>query len=454
MALTENGSTAHGSTRVPPRATLGGLLRGRDFRRLLTARMLSQLSDGVFQVSLASYVIFSPERQASPADIASVLAVLLLPFSVIGPFAGVLLDRWRRRQVLYLGNLARCGLGLVTGGLLLVNAPVWLFFGAALLVTALNRFILAGLSAALPRVVGQEQLVTANAISPTLGTVAAACGGGLGFLVHQVLPPGNQADAALVSVAAVLYLSAALAAQRMAPGLLGPDHHPERPALHRALGEAARELTDGVRHLVRDCRPAVLALAAVTVTRFCYGVLVVVVLMLSRYTFNDPADSAAGLATLGKAVAVSAVGFFLAAVISPWCTRRLGLSGWLTVCSASAAVFVPALGLLFTVGPSMAAALLLGVVTQGTKICADTLVQESVEDDFRGRVFAIYDVLFNLAFVAAAAVTALVLPLNGRSVPVVVGVSLVYALTAVLYARAARRAPEPTLAGPDGPLTR
>ncbi|TWE18579.1 MFS transporter [Kitasatospora atroaurantiaca] len=454
VALTENGSTAHGSTRVPPRATLGGLLRGRDFRRLLTARMLSQLSDGVFQVSLASYVIFSPERQASPADIASVLAVLLLPFSVIGPFAGVLLDRWRRRQVLYLGNLARCGLGLVTGGLLLVNAPVWLFFGAALLVTALNRFILAGLSAALPRVVGQEQLVTANAISPTLGTVAAACGGGLGFLVHQVLPPGNQADAALVSVAAVLYLSAALAAQRMAPGLLGPDHHPERPALHRALGEAARELTDGVRHLVRDCRPAVLALAAVTVTRFCYGVLVVVVLMLSRYTFNDPADSAAGLATLGKAVAVSAVGFFLAAVISPWCTRRLGLSGWLTVCSASAAVFVPALGLLFTVGPSMAAALLLGVVTQGTKICADTLVQESVEDDFRGRVFAIYDVLFNLAFVAAAAVTALVLPLNGRSVPVVVGVSLVYALTAVLYARAARRAPEPTLAGPDGPLTR
>ncbi|WP_246193239.1 MFS transporter [Kitasatospora atroaurantiaca] len=433
---------------------MGGLLRGRDFRRLLTARMLSQLSDGVFQVSLASYVIFSPERQASPADIASVLAVLLLPFSVIGPFAGVLLDRWRRRQVLYLGNLARCGLGLVTGGLLLVNAPVWLFFGAALLVTALNRFILAGLSAALPRVVGQEQLVTANAISPTLGTVAAACGGGLGFLVHQVLPPGNQADAALVSVAAVLYLSAALAAQRMAPGLLGPDHHPERPALHRALGEAARELTDGVRHLVRDCRPAVLALAAVTVTRFCYGVLVVVVLMLSRYTFNDPADSAAGLATLGKAVAVSAVGFFLAAVISPWCTRRLGLSGWLTVCSASAAVFVPALGLLFTVGPSMAAALLLGVVTQGTKICADTLVQESVEDDFRGRVFAIYDVLFNLAFVAAAAVTALVLPLNGRSVPVVVGVSLVYALTAVLYARAARRAPEPTLAGPDGPLTR
>lgn len=130
--------------------SLTGLFRAADFRRLLTARVLSQLSDGVFQVSLASYVIFSPERQSSPADIASVLLVLLLPFSLIGPFAGVLLDRWRRRQVLYLGNLARCGLGLVTGALLLAGVPDWLFLGAALLVTALNRFILAGLSAALP----------------------------------------------------------------------------------------------------------------------------------------------------------------------------------------------------------------------------------------------------------------------------------------------------------------
>ncbi|MGE7435051.1 MULTISPECIES: MFS transporter [Kitasatospora] len=453
MALTENGSTSLDRARLSSRTSLGGLLRGRDFRRLLTARVLSQLSDGVFQVSLASYVIFSPERQSSPADIASVLAVLLLPFSVIGPFAGVMLDRWRRRQVLYLGNLARCGLGLITGALLLARAPEWLFLAAALLVTALNRFILAGLSAALPRVVAPGQLVTANSLSPTAGTIAAACGGGIGFAVHQILPPGPRADATLVTLAALLYLSAALAARRIPRGLLGPDPQPDRPALHRALGLAASELADGVRHLVHDCRPAVGALAVVTVSRFCYGILVVTVLMLSRYSFNDPGDSAAGMATLGTAVAASALGFFLAALISPWCTRRLGLAGWLTTCAASAAVFVPALGLWFAVGPSMAAALLLGVITQSIKICADTLVQESVEDEFRGRVFALYDVLFNAAFVAAAGVTALVLPLDGRSVAVVAGTALVYALTAAGYARAARRAPVPPLpparTGPD-----
>ncbi|MFG3051161.1 MFS transporter [Kitasatospora sp. NPDC048239] len=434
--MTENGSTTH---RPAQRATLLGLLRGRDFRRLLTARVLSQLSDGVFQVSLAAYVVFSPEKQSSPADIASVLAVMLLPFSVIGPFAGVLLDRWRRRQVLYFGNLARFGLGLVTGALLLAEAPSWLFFASALLVTALNRFILAGLSAALPRVVPQEQLVTANALSPTLGTVAAASGGGLGFVLHQVMTPGPRADAALVTVAALLYLSAALAARRMGRDLLGPEHRTDRPPLGRALAQATRELGSAVRHLVRDCRPAVHALAAVTAARFCYGVLIVVVVMLARYTFNDPADSSAGLVTLGQAVGLSAAGFFLAAVVSPWCTRRLGLAGWMTVCLAAPVVFVPALGLGFSLVPCLIAALLLGVVTQGTKICADTVVQESVEDEYRGRVFAIYDVLFNVAFVAAALVTALVLPISGRSVPVVLGVALVYGLSALWYFRAARR---------------
>ncbi|MFJ6617537.1 MFS transporter [Kitasatospora sp. NPDC091335] len=418
-------------------------MQGRDFRRLLTARVLSQLSDGVFQVSLAAYVVFSPEKQSSPADIASVLAVMLLPFSVIGPFAGVLLDRWRRRQVLYFGNLARFGLGLGTGALLLAEAPTWLFFASALLVTALNRFILAGLSAALPRVVEQDQLVTANALSPTLGTVAAASGGGIGFLLHQLMAPGPKADAALVTVAALLYLAAALAARRMDRDLLGPDQHGDRPALGQALVRAAVELGAAVRHLVRDCRPAVHALAAVTAARFCYGVLIVVVVMLARYTFNDPTDSAAGLVTLGQAVGLSAAGFFVAAVVSPWCTRRLGLAGWMTACLVAPVVFVPALGLSFTLVPCLIAALLLGVVTQGTKICADTAVQESVEDEFRGRVFAIYDVLFNVAFVAAALVTALVLPLSGRSVTVVVGVAGVYALTAVLYLGAARRSPLP-----------
>ena len=86
------------------------LLRGTWFRRLFAVRIASQLTDGVFQVALASYVVFSPERAPGPGAIAAALAVVLLPFSVLGPFVGVLLDRWSRRQVLAWSNFVRVGL--------------------------------------------------------------------------------------------------------------------------------------------------------------------------------------------------------------------------------------------------------------------------------------------------------------------------------------------------------
>lgn len=73
---------------------------------------------------------------------------------------------------------------------------------------------------------------------------------------------------------------------------------------------------------------------------------------------------------------------------------------------------------------------MLGLATQGAKISTDTAIQSHVDDDFRGRVFSVYDVLFNIAFVGAAAVAALVLPSDGRSVTLIVSVAVLYALTA------------------------
>lgn len=197
------------------------LLRLRDFRNLLAVRLLSQAADGVYQVALATYVVFSPEKQTSPAAIASAMAVLLLPYSVIGPFAGVLLDRWRRRQVFLYGNLLRAFLACVTGMLIVAEVPDWLFYASALSVTAVNRFVLAGLAASLPRVVGPDQLVTANALSPTAGTLAAVAGGGLAFLVRLL---ASDSNALVVLLGAGLYLCAALVSLHLAIGLLGPDH--------------------------------------------------------------------------------------------------------------------------------------------------------------------------------------------------------------------------------------
>lgn len=147
--------------------------------------------------------------------------------------------------------------------------------------------------------------------------------------------------------------------------------------------------------------------------RFCYGALLVTVLMLCRYAWS--ATEAEGLGLLGLAVGFSGAGFFAAAVLSPWAVGRFGPFGWMTVCAATAAVLEPVLALTFAPGPFLVAAFVLGLITQGSKIATDTVVQTSVDDSYRGRVFALYDVLFNVAFVAAAGVAALMLPPDGRS---------------------------------------
>ncbi|AJT65785.3 hypothetical protein T261_4128 [Streptomyces lydicus] len=393
-------------------------------------RLLSQAADGVFQVALATYVVFSPEKQTSPAAIASAMAVLLLPYSLLGPFTGVLLDRWRRRQVLLYGNLLRTLLAAATAALIVLHVPDWLFYASALSVTAVNRFVLAGISAALPRVVDNEQqLVMANSLAPTAGTLAATAGGGLAFAVRLA---GPHVDAFVILLASALYLCSSLTALRMAPELLGPDPSRLQPHLQEALLSTVRGLVDGLRHL-RQRRTPVRALSAMTVIRFCYGALLVMVLMLCRYSWADTTSD--GLALLGITVVVSGAGFFAAALITPWAVGRLGPFGWIACCAGLGAVLVPALGLFFMPGPMLAAAFVLGLGTQGTKISTDTVVQSSVDDAFRGRIFAVYDVLFNVAFVGAAAVAALMLPPDGRSTTLLGVVTVLYAMVSAAMIR-------------------
>ncbi|WP_345612207.1 MFS transporter [Streptomyces sanyensis] len=421
---------------MPPVRDLRVLLRLTDFRRLLTVRLLSQSADGVYQVALATYVVFSPERQTSPAAIASAMAVLLLPYSLVGPFAGVLLDRWRRRQVLFYGSLLRTCLAASTAVLMVSGAPDGLFYASALAVTAVNRFVLAGLSAALPRVVDSQRLVMANSLSPTAGTLAATAGGGLAFAVRLIV---SDSDAAVVVLGALLYLAAGAASLRMARDLLGPDTTLATSQLLPALASTVHGLHHGLRHL-RERRSAARALMAMTLLRFCYGALTVTVLMLCRYAWSD--TEADGLTLLGLALAASGAGFFIAAVVSPWTIRRLGRTGWMAVCAGSGAVLVPALGLPFAPVPMLAAAFVLGLLTQGAKIATDTVVQTAVDDAYRGRIFSLYDMLFNAAFVGAAGVVALMLPPDGRSVPVLLMVSAIYAMVAAGLARSLRNLPD------------
>ncbi|WP_242908628.1 MFS transporter [Actinomadura terrae] len=418
------------------------ILRGRNFRRLYATRLTSQLTDGLFQVALAGYVFFSPERQATAGEAAAAFAVTLLPYSALGPFAGVFIDRWQRRQILLWTPILRAVLVLLVGGLVAAGQDGLVFFLVVLVVLGVNRFFLAALSAALPHVVRRDQLVTANAFAVTSGTVIAFTGAGLGYLLRRVLGGGTQGTALILACAAVLFLAAGATATTLPRLLLGP--HPSDEAVPgkatvrvgEALGGVIGGLADGARHIAGR-RQAALALAAISFHRLLYGVILIMTLLLCRNHFTESAD--AGLTSFAVMLGVSGAGYFAAAVITPAVVRRISKPAWVTLLLVAAGASLLAFGPAFAEPAWAAGSFALGVVSQGVKLCVDTTLQESIDDAYRGRVFAVYDMLFNATFAASAAAAASWLPSDGRARLTLIIVIIAYAAGAGAYWAGASR---------------
>lgn len=410
-----------------------GPLRVPDFRKLLTIRLTGQFGDGVFQASLAGAVLFNPERAAHANDVAAGFAVVLLPYSVVGPFVGVLIDRWWRQRILLAANLLRALSMLVVAGEVAAGLEGFPFYATALVAVSLNRFVLSSLSAALPHTVDQPTIVGANALSTTSGAVAATLGGATAIGLRSLVDPsgGNVGYGVIAAAAAVPYLVAGLAAIRFALTALGPDdvERTERETFRAVL----RGLRAGVGH-IHSHRPVALALTAIAGHRFCYGITVVCTLLLYRNYFTDDTLLRAGLPGLAQVVVCVATGGALAAAVTPAITRRTGLVRFPCALFLLAAATQAGLGLPFTKLTIMIAALILGFVAQGLKIAVDTTVQRGIDDAFRGRVFSLYDTLFNVTFVSAATLTALVLPDNGKTVAGLLAVSVGYLLVGIWYA--------------------
>src|SRR5690606_37870507 len=203
---------------VPPRgdpavsvlSDLRTLVVHPGFRKRFTVRLGSQCGDGMVQVGLAPLFFFSPQNMATAGGVAAAFAVLLLPFTVVGPFAGPLLDRWRRRQVLFLGNAVRVVLALVLAVLIGTGGVTTAVYVLALVTLGVNRFLLAALSAGLPRVVPRDQLLIANTLTPTLGAVSAVVGAVLGLLIGFLVPDAVTDSAALVCAGLLFGAASAL----------------------------------------------------------------------------------------------------------------------------------------------------------------------------------------------------------------------------------------------------
>ena len=208
--------------------TLWQLVRDRKLFRLLRVRWSGQFTDGLFQSALASFLLFSPERQASATSAAVAFAVVLLPYSVIGPFVGTLLDRFSRQRAILFSNLSRSATLLVIAFLIYNDYTGTVITAFVLIAFGVNRLILAGLSAGIPLMTTPLNLISANALAVTGGSVWVVLGGGIGLGIRRLLDASasaDKADAIIILVASLGYLTAALFASLLAKDEIGPRPH-------------------------------------------------------------------------------------------------------------------------------------------------------------------------------------------------------------------------------------
>ncbi|MCX2929306.1 MFS transporter [Mycobacterium sp. CVI_P3] len=397
------------------------------FWQLLELRTASQFGDGLFQAGLAGGLLFNPERAADPWAVAGAFAVLFLPYSLVGPFAGALLDRWDRRAVLVAANLARLVLVVAVALLLAVGASDLAILCGALIVNGFSRFVTSGLSAALPHVVPREQVVTMNSVATATGATATFLGANFMLLPRWLFGSGDAGAATVMLLVAIPVAIAFVLALRFPRHQLGPDDTAR--AVHGSvLYAVATGWLYGARTVLAT--PTVAGtLSGLASHRMVFGINTLLVLVIVRHSDTQ---AVAGLGTAVVFVAATGSGSFLANVLTP-----LAIKGWGRYATANGALLCAAIvqlaGATLQLAVMIVCGFLLGLAGQMVKLCADTAMQIDVDDALRGHVFAVQDSLFWVSFILATTLAAAVLPADGHAPGLALAGSAIYLVGLALH---------------------
>jgi MFS family permease len=394
-------------------------------RRLFMSQLLSQAGDGLYQVALASVLIFDVSAARTPTQVTKVFAVTLLPFSIVGPFTGPFIDRFSRRSILVGSSVVRLGLTL-----LMIPAVRWTEGSLLLLAVAtisVNRFFHSTKSAVLPGLVPSDQYLVANTLSSVIGMVFGAAGG----VIAGPLTDWVSAEAALIAAASSMAAAAVVAATLRLPrgekrGLAG---------IASELRDDLRDVRDGVRVLLSR-RIATYGVTSVWAMRALLGFVLLAALVLFRSRFDVRATGFSAL--LGGV----AVGGFLGAVLVPVAAARFGNRGVAPAAFLVSGVAALVIGPIPTWPTILATVVVAGIAMSCVKIASDTLIQSAIPDRYRGRAFTVYDIGYNGAFVFAALIPTLIISAVGE-LGVIALTGVLSLAGGVALAMWKRRLPEP-----------
>lgn len=347
------------------------VLRRRNFALLWSGQFVSLCGDWLLIVALPFYVY---QLTGSILQTGIMLTAELLPRIVLGSFAGVFVDRWDRRWTMLISDLLRAGILLL---LLLVHSRdlLWLIYVVAVLQSIIGQFFTPAVSALTPSLVEEYQLVSANALESFNDAVTRFIGPPLGGILLGVL--GLES---VVLADSATFLFSALTILLISVPVRVLEEQPAETSAFARVANVWREWLDGLGLVAKD-RSIGGVFATFGLLMVGQGIMSVLLIVFIKDIMHRDAQvygwmiTAQGVGSLLGALLVGSVSKFVQPVylIVP----GLVIAGVCILVVINYPVLVMALPLIAFVG----------IFVVGTFVSMQTLLQQSVADSYRGRLF-------------------------------------------------------------------
>ena len=356
------------------------------FRTLWLGQVVSQMGDWFDTIAVYTLAL---QLTGSSRSVALIMVARFLPSVVMGPLSGVVADRFSRRSIMILSDIMRA---LVVLGFLLVRRPdqMWLVYVITVLQLGFSSFFEPAKTAAIPSIVSDRELLPANAIASVTWSVMLTLGAAIGGFVTGWF----GTNAAFVLDSLTFVASAILISQVRFPKR--DARQKSKLTIGKALGVG--DTIEGARYVKH--RPRIFAYLMVKTSWGMGGGIMTLLAVFGERIFPVAGKTATGIGVLFTARGIGTA-------IGPIMARRWSGETRKQMQNSIGIAFLigGAFYIAFGVSRSFIAALLfLLLAHMGGSILwvfSTVLLQRSVEDKFRGRVFAAEMALVTLTMAAS-----------------------------------------------------
>jgi MFS transporter, DHA3 family, macrolide efflux protein len=369
------------------------LLKNRNFLFLWIGQIISQFGDRLMQIALIGLVY--QRLGVSPLGLSKIMFFTILPVFLIGPVAGVYIDRWDKRRTMYIADFIR-GVLIVFMALFVIGLRTFIpLYILIFLVFSVGRFFVPAKMAIVPNLVDKEHLFIANSLVIVTGNVAAILGFGVGGIIVELY----SAQGAFF-INAITFFFSSLCILFISKAVNGRFKRSDLAELGRGIIQTEKsllhEFKEGVHYLFSK-ESTRFSIKNLSILFACLGALYVVFIVFIQEALQT------GTKDLGFFAVWLGIGIFIGSLLYGRIAHKFSLFKTINFMFFLSSVFLVIFVVLLKIFPDAVLAcflaLILGGLVAPIVVGCNSLIHSKSHGSFWGRIFSSLEVVMHFAFV-------------------------------------------------------